>query len=107
MATDSILSGRALRKLEAVVAFSEKIGQKESGEMTILDKILREKRLEVERIAYREKVAVTSEIDLASFFIRKIIQSRAFASHCGNEAGIPFKRVYCGRRRSSCTSNNL
>ena len=27
-ATDSILSGKALQKLEAVVAFSEKIGQK-------------------------------------------------------------------------------
>ena len=29
LAVDSILSGRALEKLEAVVAFSEKIGQKE------------------------------------------------------------------------------
>jgi anthranilate phosphoribosyltransferase len=29
LATDSILSGRALEKLEAVVAFSEKIGQRE------------------------------------------------------------------------------
>ena len=29
LATDSILSGRALEKLEAVIAFSEKIGQKE------------------------------------------------------------------------------
>ena len=59
IATDSILSGRALEKLEAVVAFSEKIGQKEAGEMTILDKFYKRNDLKWS-VAYRKKIVVTS-----------------------------------------------
>ena len=70
LATDSILSGRALEKLEAVIAFSEKIGQKELAKMTILDKILQEKQLEVEALLAGEKVAVKSGKTRPSLFQR-------------------------------------
>ena len=67
-AKDSILSGRALKKLEAVKALSENTVQIGGGEMTILDEILRVKRSEVSHLLAEQVQFPANETTRPSLF---------------------------------------